>query len=448
MTTQAVTPAEWIAAADCVERSPHGDLLIQGHDARSLIEQWGTPLVVHLPDRVGDNVRIITNAFSRFFPKMRTYYAIKASYVESHIISALEAGAGLEVMSDLELSISEAHGIDGENLIVNGFGHTKEFFERIVRHRPAMITLDSREDIEMLSQVVRSHNAEPVAVGLRVSLSTTGQGVLNQNSKLGFTWEDGQFESVLKEVISDPAFQLRGLLAHQLSHCVTPATFGAHLDLVLSCMAEIERNMGFRFEVLDLGGGFESRLLLAARGVCIEDFAEEAGARLEDFPYPVEVYLEPGRYVAADAAVGLTKIVASKSRSEMVWKIADLGTNFLVPVPDSKFVPIPLREDIGDELRMTRLADRTCAEAPISEHMLLPSNSEFFAILNAGAYTSSFSHVWGPALPRIISMSSGQVRPLTDESKYIEVANLMYGHHIARTDGRGELHRERAASKA
>lgn len=430
MTAPKHAEPDWTGLSASLDRASDGCLMIEGERADRLAGRLGTPALVVLPARVRANVREITDAFARRLPRVRTYFALKSCYLEPVVSAVLEAGAGLEVMSPLELDIAQAMGIREADLLVNGFGHTPAFAKRAVDQEPALFTLDSFEDIETVSRAARA-SGTAVSVGLRVSLPTTGPGMLDDDTKLGFTWQDGQFTRALARVEADPALRVTGLLAHQLSHCVSPAVFGAHLRNVADCLARTQRDTGIRFPVLDVGGGFESRLLLAARGVTADDFAVEAAAALAALPYPVTVYLEPGRYVAADAAVGLTRVVARKARTGADWLITDLGTNSLIPVPGARFPVIPVHGADGDRTP-ARIADRTCAPAVIDAHAALPAGADTLAVLNAGAYTVALSHIWGPELPRVVSLDHGADRTLTDADSYRRAFTHLYGYSALR----------------
>jgi diaminopimelate decarboxylase len=397
--------------------------MVGGYLADDLADRFGTPVLVLLPEQIRSNVREITGAFERYLPRVRSYFALKSCYLRPAVEAVLEAGAGLEVMSPLELYMAEQLAVRGADLLVNGYGHSRDFADRAVAGAPAMFTLDSFEDIATVSAAAR-RSGTTVAVGLRLSLPASGPGTTDPDTKLGFTWHDGQFERALAVVAADPALTVTGLLAHQLSHCAAPDVFGRHLAGVVACMRRVQERTGIRFPVLDVGGGFESRLLLAAQGVSIGDFAAEAGKALDGLPYPVTVYLEPGRFVAADAVVGLTTVVATKERPGGDWLITDLGTNALVPVPGSRFPAVALQT--ADGAGHARLSDRSCAPAVIDPAASLPRGVRRLAILNAGAYTTALSHVWGPELPRVVSVDRGRASTLVDADSHRRAHAALY----------------------
>ena len=56
-----------------------GHLDIGGADACDLVEQYGTPIYVIDEERIRDNYNRFYNAFTKFYPKFKVFYACKAN---------------------------------------------------------------------------------------------------------------------------------------------------------------------------------------------------------------------------------------------------------------------------------------------------------------------------------------------------------------------------------
>jgi diaminopimelate decarboxylase len=161
--------------------------------------------------------------------------------------------------------------------------------------------------------------------------------------------------------------------------------------------------------------------------VTVADLVAAAAAGLSGLPPSVRVIAEPGRFAVADAAIGLTTVVARKQRDGFCWLVVDLATNTLVPIEGSWFPPVPLSVADGRPGAVFRLADQSCAVTEVHGAVRLPEDVSELAVLGAGAYTTSFAHVWGPPSARVAVLDQGRLDVLTSEDDQRLVARIMHG---------------------
>src|SRR5207249_4815194 len=104
----------------------------------------------------------------------------------------------------------------------------------------------------------------------------------------------------------------------------------------------------------------------------ISELAATASSSLSSIPYPFELELQLGRYLVADAAVGLTTVLAEKATAAGTWRICDLGSNVLIPLPDIAYAPLPSSQSSGEEWGMYHITDGTGTPVALCRDAVLP----------------------------------------------------------------------------
>lgn len=196
-------------------------------------------------------------------------------------------------------------------------------------------------------------------------------------------------------------------------------------------LTETRRRRGHTFAIVDIGGGFDSRFLVELSGATADDFARAAERQLGRVGYDFRLHVEPGRFVAADAGIGLTRVVAGKRNAERAWLICDLASNVLTPLPDIAYHPIPTLPANG-EWRRFSVGDGTCAPTLICRDAVLPSGPEHreLALLNCGAYTTAFAELWAFHLPKILFIDDAGPTVVFGEEQYRSMMRTYYGYDI------------------
>ncbi|HST86244.1 MAG TPA: alanine racemase [Kineosporiaceae bacterium] len=395
----------------------HHDLLDYDVDGRLLlagepIESWRSvlpgPSIVHLPERAAANVRWYAAAFESLPGGVEVFYALKASYQTDVCAAIVESGAGLEVMSERELRLATELGVTGNRLVINGLGRSASFTAASVDADPLFIVLDTVEDVHRTEAAARAAGRR-VRVALRLARDAATSAGPQDPGRLGFTWPE-EFLAVADLVRAGDHLELTGLLAHDLHHCTDPEEVSVHLRHVVAVLRAADQQHGLRFQVLDIGGGLASRIRVEREGG-LSRLVERVATELATLPYQPLVVCEPGRSLVSDAAVGLASFVALKSRPAATWAITDLGTNYLVPVPGSDFVPVPLYWPPGAATTTFHLGDQSCTTSTLCRDVELPIGTREIAVLEAGAYTGVFAHAWGPSLPTVAVLAAGRLRP-------------------------------------
>jgi diaminopimelate decarboxylase len=346
----------------------------------SLAGDHGTPLYVLDPERIRANYR----RFDEAFPDARVMYAAKAHAGRSVLETVLDAGGDIECAARGELERAIAAGADPSSLrytAVNPPAGDLDYAVSLADDHPGLtITAGAMDTFDRLES--RGYDGR---IAIRVN-----PGIGTGHHEKVATGRDAKFgiqADAVVETASDlrERFDLVGLHAH-VGSGVLQEDLGDHYRAI-ERLADLARQTG-GLEFVDIGGGFgvpyredQPPLDIHAVAGAVREAVGQLDARLE---------LEPGRYVAADAEIILTRVNTVKPTPEttVVGVDASLAT-LLRPAMFDAYHPIrnisapdrdPVPASVGGPCCTS--ADVFCTDRPIAA----PERGDLLAIGNAGAY--------------------------------------------------------------
>ncbi len=262
-----------------------------------IIAQYPTPF--HLYDEKGirDNARRLKEAFG-ILEGFQEFFAVKA-LPNPYIMKILkEEGFGADCSSLPELLLAEKTGIVGESIMFSSNDTPADEFRK-AKELGAIINLDDISHIKFLEDetglpelICCRYNPGPLKEGNAI-IGTP------EEAKYGFTREQ-LFEGY--RYMRDKGVKRFGLHTMVASNELNPQYFVETAKLLFELIADISRELGIRFEFVNLGGGIgipyrpEQEPVpydVIARGVR-EEYAKiiEANGLA-----PLRIYLECGRVI-------------------------------------------------------------------------------------------------------------------------------------------------------
>lgn len=338
-------------------------------------DRFGTPLYVYSAAELDAALERVRGAFG----DARVYYAMKANPNLTLLRRLHAAGVGFECVSSGEIARAEHVGAAGERLIVNGPAKTDAEYAAGARLGATFI-VDRAEEVGLLPP----HSRALVRVNPALDVSThdhlaTGAAA----SKFGVTL--AQAPAVL-EALRDAGHTALGLHVH-IGSAIRDArdftaAFGRLTDL---------RGQTGPLDVLDAGGGW-------GLDADLHGIAQEARRAADAFG--AQLWVEPGRYLVAQAGTLLTRVVGSK-RTGRNFCLVDAGmTELLRPMLYGARHPVtPLWE--GAEAEQWDIAGPACESGDLLARdvpLPTPERGHLLAIGEAGAYGAAMS---SPYLTRV-----------------------------------------------
>jgi len=325
----------------------NGQLYCEGVAAEAIAEKFGTPAYVYSKATFLHHYRQIAEAFSPV--KATICYSVK-SCGNIHICKLLaEAGCGFDVTSGGELHRALAAGGKAKDIIYAGVGKTDVEIREAIEAGIAAFNVESEAEIENIDAVATAMGRTVVAA-LRVNPdvdpkthrhTTTGK----KETKFGVDIE--RAEQVFERYRKLKALRLAGVHIHIGSpvYEIQP-----YVDAVRKATALIDRlsERGHKIEWLDLGGGYAVNYERPDQALPVTQHAKALLPLLMGKPY--RIALEPGRYIAGNAGVLLTRVLYRKTGGTKKFVIVDAAMNDLIrPVLyDSYHFIWPVRPDAAN----------------------------------------------------------------------------------------------------
>jgi ornithine decarboxylase len=221
----------------------------------------------------------------------------------------------------------------------------------------------------------------------------------------------------LLRLAADLRIVIDGFSFHVGSQAAGPAMF---IEAIARCV-ELMRaagELGHSPGILDIGGGFPVDYL--ERSMPIEEFCAPIRAALQELPPSTRVIAEPGRFIAAPAAVAVATVMGRALRDGRWWYYLDDGLygSYSGQVYDHASYPVEALVPSGKTYASV-LAGPTCDSIDvINENLELPLLDVGDLILGRamGAYT------WASAsefnfFPRATVLALDHGRLLTDRGR-------------------------------
>jgi diaminopimelate decarboxylase len=218
---------------------------------QKIVQAHPTPFHIYEEKGIRDNARALKGAFS-WAEGFREYFAVKAC-PNPHILAIMkEEGFGTDCSSMAELIMSERVGVTGERIMFTSNDTPSSEYVK-ARQLGAVINLDDITHIPFLQK----HAGLPDLISFRYNPGRLREGnaIIGkpEEAKYGFTREQ-LFEGY--RTVRDHGVKRFGLHAMIVSN---ELNVDYHLEtarLLFDLVAEISKELGIRFEMVNLGGGF------------------------------------------------------------------------------------------------------------------------------------------------------------------------------------------------
>ena len=308
----------------------------------ALAAEHGTPLYVQDLDRVRENCERLRDAF----PDADVRYAVKAHTGRAVLEAVREAGLDAECASAGEVDRALAAGFGGESLhytAVNPPARDLDYVVGVAEAEPDLtVTVGAVDTLDRLAE--RGYDGR---VCLRVNPGV-GAGH-HEKVRTGGAAKFGVPYDRAAEAAREAAerFDVVGVHAHAGSG-IDPDQLDSHREMVAR-MGELARELTdpsddaapLDLEYVDVGGGFGVPYKEDEPPLDLSAVAEATREAVAPLPAGVDLAIEPGRYVVADAGVLLTRVNTVKPTPEERVVGADAGmTDLLRPAMYDAYHPI------------------------------------------------------------------------------------------------------------
>lgn len=366
----------------------NGDLCAEQVTLSSIAEQHGTPCYVYSRAAFEKQWHELDSAFGEY--PHTICYAVKANSNIAILNLLARLGSGFDIVSEGELRRVLLAGGDPSKIVFSGVAKSEKELEFAIQNKVRSINIESVAELDRVQKVAASLNSK-ASIAFRVNPNvdpethpyiSTGM----DKAKFGVTME-AAFEAY-KLADSMDNIDVHGIACHIGSQITKTSPFSDALDIVLTMVKRLKQE-GITIKQLDLGGGlgidYQGETPPSA-----QDYVQSMlnGVNAHDINLPIAI--EPGRYIAGNSGVMLTKVEFLKHNNTKNFAIVDAGMNDLLrPSLYQAFHQIsPLKQNSPATEHLYDVVGPVCESADVLgyDRTLAIEADDLLAVRSAGAY--------------------------------------------------------------
>lgn len=354
-------------------------------------------------------------------------YAMKANSNLAVLATLAKLGAGMDVVSEGEFRRALAAGVPGARIVFSGVGKTAAEMRFALENDVRQFNVESAEELEALSSVAAAMGKiAPITLRVNPDVDAkTHAKIATGKSENKFGVPISGARDVYARAAALPGIAVVGIDVHIGSQLTELGPFEAAF-LKVAELTKTLRADGHDIKRLDLGGGLgipyrranEAPPLPFDYGALIRRTVGDLGCEIE---------LEPGRLIAGNAGVLVSRVIYRKAGEGRTFVILDAAMNDLIrpAMYDAWHDIIPVNEPLpGAEAEPVDIVGPICESGDtFAKERPLPyvGPGDLVAFRSAGAYGAVMSSEYNSRLliPEVLvngdQFAVVRARPTFDE---------------------------------
>ncbi|MBO9434201.1 diaminopimelate decarboxylase [Ruegeria sp. R13_0] len=257
-------------------------------------------------------------------------YAMKAASNQAILKTLAQAGAGMDVVSGGEYLRAKAAGVPGDKIVFSGVGKTADEIRTALTGGIRQFNVESEPEMEVINAVATELGVvAPITVRVNPDVDAkTHAKIATGKSENKFGIPISRASEVYAHAAALPGLEVIGIDVHIGSQLTELEPF----ELAYTKVAELTEQLraeGHNIRRLDLGGGLgipytrsnDAPPLPLEYGALIKETLGHLGCEIE---------IEPGRLIAGNAGLMVSKVIYVKSGEGRDFLILDGAMNDLI----------------------------------------------------------------------------------------------------------------------
>lgn len=354
-------------------------------------------------------------------------YAMKANSNQAVLKTLAGLGAGMDVVSGGEYARARAAGVPGDRIVFSGVGKTEDEMVQAIDGGIRQFNLESEPEMRLLSRVASARGATvPVTIRVNPDVDAkTHEKISTGKKENKFGIPISRAREIYAEAAALPGIDVIGIDCHIGSQLTDLAPYSEAFDLIVELTEQLRAD-GHDIRRLDLGGGLgipyaQDNAPPPLPGDFCALIKEKVGH------LGVEVEIEPGRLIAGNAGLLVTKVIYVKSGEDRKFLILDSAMNDLIrpAMYDSFHEIVPVAEPApGTEPAPFDIVGPVCESGDTfaKERLMPPVDAgALLAFRSAGAYGAVMASEYNsrPMVPEVLvhgdQFAVIRARPTFDE---------------------------------
>ena len=302
-------------------------LYVEDLPVKQLAEEFGTPLYIYsratlerhwhaFDSALGDHPHLIC-------------YAVKANSNIGILNVMAKLGSGFDIVSQGELERVLAAGGDASKVVFSGVAKSRAEIMRALEVGIRCFNVESVAELHHINQIAgEMEKIAPISLRVNPDVDAHTHPYIStglKENKFGVSVDEAR--EVYKLAATLPHVKITGMDCHIGSQLTELQPFLDATDRLIRLMEQLKED-SITLKHLDLGGGL---------GVTYtdetpphpSDYATALLNKLKNYE-DLEIILEPGRAIAANAGILLAKVQYLKSNESRNFAITDTGMNDMI----------------------------------------------------------------------------------------------------------------------
>jgi diaminopimelate decarboxylase len=303
-----------------------GQLYCEDVPAAELAQRFGTPLYVYSQASILGALRTLQTVYAEVHPLV--CYSVKANSNLGILKVMAEHGSGFDVVSSGELYRVGLAGGEPDKTVFAGVGKTDDEIRAGLEAGVLMFNVESEAELDAIARVaVTIGKIAPIALRVNPDVDPKTHRYIStgkKESKFGMDIE--RAERAAEAAVKIPSVRMIGIHMHIGSQITTTEPYAGAVAKGVELIGRL-RKMGHPIAWYNMGGGYGINYK-GHEAQPIEEFArvilpgiKAAGCRLA---------IEPGRVIAGNAGILLSRVLYTKQSGEKRFLIQDAAMNDLI----------------------------------------------------------------------------------------------------------------------
>lgn len=303
-----------------------GELTAESVTLTELALRFGTPLYVYSKATLERHLRVYQQAFAGH-PGL-VCYAVKANSSLAVLNVLAQQGAGFDIVSGGELERVLRAGGDPKKVVFSGVGKQDWEIQRALEVGIYCFNVESEDELLRIKSLAAELGAKaPVSLRVNPDVDAKTHPYIStglKDNKFGIPMDEA--EALYVSYFQDPYLDFQGVDCHIGSQITEHQPFIDAFERVLAFVDRLA-DRGISVHHLDMGGGL---------GVCYQDETPPLPAAYIAPALPalqqrgLSLLVEPGRSIAANAGVFVTRVERLKFNGDKAFAVVDGAMNDLI----------------------------------------------------------------------------------------------------------------------
>ena len=370
----------------------NNQLMAENLPVKQLAEQFGTPLYVYSRATLERHWHAFDNAFGEH-PHL-VCFAVKSNPNIAILNVMAKLGSGFDIVSQGELERVLAAGGDAAKVVFSGGAKSHQEIARALEVNIRCFNVESEAELLRINQIAgEMGKIAPISLRVNPDVDAHTHPYIStglKENKFGVRVE--QAREVYKLAATLPNIEIVGMDCHIGSQLTELQPFLDAVDRLIVLMEQLKQD-GIHLKHLDLGGGLGVTYTDEAPPHPTE-YAKALWEKLSAFS-ELEIIVEPGRAITANAGILVTKVEYLKSNESRNFAIVDAGMNDMIrPALYQAYMNIlEIDRTLAREEKMYDVVGPICETSDFlgKQRKLAIAEGDYLAQRSAGAYGASMS---------------------------------------------------------